>query len=155
MKLDNFLKQLKTSTNPLETCKKRVKEDYIPYRTKLEKCIQIVQRTNYSKVKDSEEEIFQVNTPVKSVLFSLTLISLYTDIEIDFANALDTFDSLEKANATDPLIASIPEKELKRFTDIIEMMEHDLYENNRSLAGYFDHNSRALFNLLEGLVPQE
>ena len=154
MKVENFLKQFKTSTNQSMTCEKRIKTKYVPFLEKLEKCVSIIQRTSSKRLPDSDEEIYQANSPARMVFINLTLIDLYTDIEIDFTRSIDFYDMLEKEDALVPLIAAIPQTEVDRFLGLANMVEKDFYDNNRSLAGYFDHNSRALFNLLEGLVPK-
>ena len=159
MTIKNFLKQFKTSTNRKKTCEARIKETYVPYAMKLVTCKNIIFSSSYRIIKDSEGnktgEEFMVNTPAKIMLFSMELIRLYTDVEVDLANITECFDELEREDAVVELLGAIPEREFNRFKSLLEMVYDDVYENSRSLAGYFDHNSRALFSLLEGLVPKE
>lgn len=155
MTIQNFLKQLKASANRKATCEKRLKETYVPYTTKLAVCKNIVTSSSYRPTEDQIGEEYMSNTPARMMLFKMQLIKLYTDIEIDFNNIISCFDELEKEDAVNELLGVVPEREIERFYSLLDMVSSDFYENNRSLAGYLDHNSRALFNLLEGLIPKE
>lgn len=158
MTINNFLKQFKTSTDVKKTCEKRIKTNYIPHEDKVRECFLITVLTSYAKKKDAngnDYEFYMSNTPKRMVLFNMKLISLYTDIEIDFEKLNESYDQLEKEDAIMPLLEAIPQKEFERFKNILNFTLNDFYENNRSVAGYLDHNSRAFFNLLEGLIPTE
>lgn len=110
--------------------------DYIPYEKKVAHCEKIVKTST-----TNAEGKFWSNTPLQYVLFSLTLVDLYTDITIDFDNTLAEFNLLNEKRVIENIRYIIPSREMTEFETILKMVIDDQLENLRSLAGYMDNLS--------------
>lgn len=143
MNIEKFLTQYKVNNNKDEFVKKHIVDKYIPYAEKVAHCENIVNKSSYINV-DNNTKIFKVNTPVRQVIFNLTLISLYTDIDIDFSNGFKCFDSLNKEHAIPIILANIPETEFIEFSAILTMVEDDFEVNERDFISYIDTKLTAL-----------
>lgn len=78
------------------------------------------------------------------VLFSLTLIDLYTDVTVDFDNTLAEFNLFNEKRMFENLSLIVSNRELNEFETILKMVVDDQHENLRSLAGYLDDMSEAI-----------
>lgn len=158
MNVEKFVKDYSKSQNKEGFLKKRFVNTYVDYNRKITLCTNVLRTTLFQKVKvsvDKEIEVFKQNTPATAMLFSLTLVNEYTDIDVDFKNALNEFDMLEKEGLVDLLVNSIPRLEHDKFQTILNMVRDDIYENERSLIGYLDSKLTAtelgLGSILDGL----
>lgn len=123
--------------------KKHIVANYIPYELKIAHCENIAKNTMYLTV-DEENNIYRQNSPMRYVLFVLTLIKLYTDIEIDFNDSLNIFNELDMNNLIDTIITYIPSSEYSKFQTVLNMIIDDEIENNRNIVSYIDNNISAL-----------
>lgn len=163
MTVKEFVEKFINSTDKVKTCEKHViKDKYIPYQEKIGTCISIVKNTNYAKV--GEDMVYNRNTPAQYVQFAMTMINLYTDIDIDFSNILDCFNALDKYDAIDALMSAIPQNEFTKFRTLLDMVQDDEYENNRNMTSYIDNflqpfkaimNNEALMNKIQEMLPTE
>lgn len=158
MTVENFVKDYLKSRNRTEFLEKRLVNTYVDYNRKITLCTNVLRTTLFQKVKvgaDKEIEVFKQNTPAIFLFFSLTLINEYTDIDVDFKNALTEFDMLEKEGLVDLLKTVIPEQEYNKFQTVLNMARDDIYENERSLVGYLDAKLTAtelgVGSILDGL----
>ena len=96
-------------------------EKYIGY---MEKCLQmdrIIQSTNYNKDKD-----FHINSPMKYVLFTISMIEMYTNLKINEDDIINEFDKLNRAGLIDAIIYPtngseevIPVKEIEECGELL------------------------------------
>ena len=112
---------------------------YIPYEKKVGHCEKIVKTST-----TNTEGKFWSNTPLQYVLFSLTLIDLYTDVTVDFDNTLAEFNLFNEKRMFENLSLIVSNRELNEFETILKMVVDDQHENLRSLAGYLDDMSEAI-----------
>lgn len=163
MTVKEFVEKYVNSTDVEKTCAKHViKDKYVPYEEKIATCLNIVKKTNY--IESEGIKIYNRNTPAQYVQFSMTIINLYTDIEINFENILADFNMLDKVSAIDTLLSAISESEYTKFRTLLEMIQDDEYENNRNMTSYIDNflqpfkaiiNNEAFMNKIQEMLPTE
>ena len=86
----------------------------------------------YIKVKDingNEHKKLHVNSITNYMLYCLSLIDYYTTISIDYNESLESFNKLNKTELLDVILNCIPEREIKEFRMILDMVESDLIQN--------------------------
>lgn len=136
MTTDFLIKQLKMQKNEDEYLHSRITKTYIPYEEKVALCKAIVNGTTHVNV--DGETLYQKNTPAQFVNYALTLISRYTDIEIDFDNVLVEYNRLDEQDLINKLISIIPEREYASWNRIMQMTNDDAYDNERSIASMLE-----------------
>ena len=103
---------------------------YIPYEMKVTLCKKIVDTTYYDKTeKDGKEtKKLHINSPSEYMLYCLNLVDRYTKLKIDFKNSLEEFNLLNQ-RVLDLIVNKIPEREVKEFRMILDMIENDVMQN--------------------------
>lgn len=104
---------------------------YVPYEMKITICEKIIENSYYKTTERDgiKTRKFHVNSPVQYMLYCLWLIKQYTYIEVDFSKSLDEFNLLNSLDVLNVIYSYIPEKELKEFQMILEMIENDVVQN--------------------------
>ena len=133
--------------------KKHITNEYVGFIEKCVWCDSIVKASCY--VKDGDYEYVKVNSANRYIAFIMRLISLYTDIEIDFENAkfVEQYDELNKAGAINALIAAIPEDEYSEFSTILNMKMDDFRDNEYSITALL-YNLKKSSSLFEEVINQ-
>ena len=103
--------------------------EYVPFNQKVDLCRAIIDDTTHDKNGD-----FKMNSAFRNVLYRLVLINTYTNIDIDFGNAVEEFDMLESRYAFGFILSHINDDEIRRFDEIMQCELNDLYQNERSQA---------------------
>lgn len=126
--------------------KKRIITDYVEYSKKIAECKEIIKNSNYKTIElnGHEKTIYYKNTPNQYFSFICRLIINYTDIDILQDNVVVNYDLLNKSGLLTIILSAIPETELSEWTRLLEMIDSDEYENNRSLVSYIDNKLDAL-----------
>lgn len=141
MNIKDFIEVYKNAANVNDYCKKRVITDkYITYQEKLAFCQNIVDKTCYI-ARENGDKIFSQNTPARYMIFQMTMINLYTDIEVDFEHLLDDFNTLDQYGAVDILVSSLAEfnpHEYSMFNTLLKMIVDDAYANTRDLVSWLE-----------------
>ena len=104
---------------------------YVPYEVKVTVCSQIVDRTYYIKTKRKETEVkkFHVNSPANYMLYCLNLVEYYTNLKVNFKDCVNEFNALNGCEVLDLIYHNIPEREIKEFRMILDMIEDDAIQN--------------------------
>ena len=102
---------------------------YVPYEMKIAVCENIIKATYYKNSEDGKSKTLHVNSPSQYLLFCLNLVKQYTYIDVDFKNVLEDFNLLNESELIDVIYSNIPERELKEFRMILEMVESDIIQN--------------------------
>lgn len=123
---------------------KHIKQDYIPYLEKVTRCEKIITVTSYNEI----THLYHRNTPVQTLFLTLTLIDLYTDIDIDFENPASEYDILEKDGYIEKIMSCVPGRELSQFQAIFTMVNDDLAINERSLVSFFENKLDTINQIL-------
>lgn len=115
-------------------------KSYVPYAEKAAACQTLADNTGYRREYDSEgREVsrkLHTDSPMRYLFYRLTLLRLYTDLEIDLSEGLEIFDMLEENGWTDDLLARIPEKERAAMKALLDMAEEDFKANVYSAPAY-------------------
>lgn len=133
--VDELVKKYNTLNNDdlkQKLIKSIVTTEYLPYELKATICEKIVETSYYIKVKDingNEHKKLHVNSITNYMLYCLSLIDYYTTISIDYNESLESFNKLNKTELLDVILNCIPEREIKEFRMILDMVESDLIQN--------------------------
>lgn len=131
---------------------------YVDYAEKLNDVKNITSIGNFDIVpsadgNDTEKRIYKRNTPIMYFLLKIRLLVHYTDIDIEEGeNSLEIYTTLEKLGILDRLIALIPETEIKKWNTLLDMVNNDIYMNERDFAGYLDTKVDAAGMMLDTML---
>lgn len=134
MKLEMFIDKLNMAKDKEQYFKDAITTKYIPYQEKIAICENIV------NVSMNEKQ----NTPLRYMLFTLSLIDKYTNIDIDFDHPLSDFNMLLESGVGNQIVVRIPDSERDIFQTILDMCMDDYVENNKSLTAFLDTKLKAL-----------
>ena len=119
---------------------------YVPYEMKITICEKIIESSYYKK--NNNVKKLHVNSPAKYMLYCLYLIKQYTNIQIDFSNTLEEFNLLNEFGLLDMIYRNIPEKELKEFSMILDMVESDILQNEYETHAFISNQVERFGNLI-------
>lgn len=126
-----------------------IKDKYIPYAEKVNVCNRIVRVTSY--VGSGETLTYRQNTPAQYMLYSLNVVDLYTDIDIDFSNADREFDKLDKLHLITEIINYVDDYEVNTLKTLLDMTKDDLMANERDLASFLENK----ISLIQSILPKD
>jgi len=140
--------------------KKHIVTDYVDFLTKCVYCDNIINATCY--IKDGDREFVKINSTNRYLFFTMRLIELYTDIEIDQEKVWEEYDKLNKVGAISTLMNAIPEVEYAEFSTILNMKMDDFRDNSYSVTALFYNLKNSLSiseevinSVIEELTKQE
>lgn len=127
---------------------------YVSYEMKITICEKIVESSYYttSERDGIKTKKFHSNSPVRYMLYCLNLIKCYTYITVDFNNALDEFNLLNKSGLLDILANRISEKESKEFRMILDMVESDIMQNEYETHSFISNQVERFGELLGHII---
>ena len=134
MKIDAFLKLYetkKTDEEKADAINQIIKNNRVSYSDKVNRVGIIAKNSYHIKQKDIdgiEREVFWQNSAAKYMLYSLTLVDLYTTLEVDFKQSLELFEKIN-GEILDMIIMSIDERERKEFQMLLDFACDDLLVN--------------------------
>lgn len=111
--------------------------EYIPISQKLVAVEALVKST----MKDMETGQYKDNTNLRYIMYNLKLFSLYLNVEINFDNSNDifnTYDLLKQHGLFDVFYNIIPESERKEFLLFLRAEEVSYEKMYNSLPNYFN-----------------
>ena len=152
MNVDFFIKQIVMNKDKDAYVDSKINTRYIPYEEKISKIENIIRSTSIIKDDATGIEVFKRNTPACNLLFNLTLIDLYTDIEIDFEHVLKDYNTLEEKGYVNLLLKHIPTDEYINWQKLFDMIASDFMENERSLVSYLETKLGALDKTAESIA---
>ena len=128
-------------------------KQYVPFNEKLTYCSKIIEHSMYEKNTDNGEKlIFKQNSPVKFLFSNLSLIKLYTDLDINFdENPLSIFDALNENGLIIDIINAIPKTEYAEFQMLLDMIQDDRIMNERDLVSFIETKLNTLSLSLNSL----
>lgn len=154
MTVKEFYEKYNLSENKDECIQAIYKEEYIPFETKVSDCNRIMKSTSYT---NTDPNMYKQNSASRRMLFILTLVDRYTDIDIDYTNALEEYNILCMMDFdyifnlfNDEMPSSI-KIEIRRYEDILYNAEDDFDKNERSIIGYLDSKFASLGIIGEAL----
>ena len=119
--VDLFVKTFKANSKAKdktfeEFIKKHITTQYVPFLEKCAYCDGIVKACSYAN--NGNLEIVKIDSTRRYLFFVMTIIQLYTDLDIkneDGYNPVEDYDKLNEVGAIEILIAAIPQSE---YTEI-------------------------------------
>lgn len=158
MRIDTFValfKSKKTDDEKTDAIAKIMKKnEHISYADKVDRVGAIAKNSYHSKKKDangSEYEVFEQNSAAKYMLYSLTLVDLYTDLDVDFKQSLEQFEKIN-GEILDGIMSAIDNRELKEFQMLLEFACDDLmvneYEPHSFIRSQVDRFGELIGNII-------
>ena len=157
MKIDTFLKLYetkKTDDKKAEAIKQIMKNNRVSYSDKVDRAGIIAKNSYHVKQRDvngTEREVFEQNSAAKYMLYSLTLVDLYTTLEIDFKQSLELFEKIN-GEILDMIIMSIDERERKEFQMLLEFACDDLLVNEYEPHSFIREQVERFANLFGTII---
>lgn len=148
LKVEELVKEYTSTTNDVARkmfMEKIQVEPYISFSAKLVYANRIIESTAW----DDEHKRIEINSPVRYVLYVYTLISAYTNIDVQNDSMLIDYDALTAAGLKDKIIAKIPEGERKEFDAVLKMVADDYYANHFETHAYIDSIIDRIRNIVE------
>ena len=143
MNIELFIKQM-NGEHKDGIIEKHIVRQYVPLEEKIAEAKKIVNTACYTKVIDPtgvEKNVFRIDTVQKEFLTFLTLIKLYTDLDLS-ENPLKDYNTLAEKKYTKKLIGAMPE-DARDFNTILNMVFDDEVENVTSIGNIIN---RLLFS---------
>ena len=130
--------------------KKHIVTTYLDYVKKIDEAKKIVQHSCY----DANGR-YMINSPIRFMLFTMSVIRDYTDLEFSTENTVGQFDLLMKYRIMDSILPFIAD-DYAQFETILKMVFDDEYENNRSLPSFMEMKVASLMDVLAAMeVPDK
>jgi len=138
MTVKEFLKKYEKNKD----ISKYITKKYLPYAEKITFCNRIIDATCYTKISD-DKKIFKIDTPSRQMLLMLSIIDKYTDIDINWEDALADFDALSESELLGEILKVIPENEVTLCSSLLDMCVDDLMTNTRDLLSWVESKVEA------------
>ena len=157
MKIDTFLKLYntkKTEEDKTAAIAQIMKNEHVSYADKVGR-VGIIAKNSYhvkeTGVDGVEREVFRQNSAAKYMLYSLTLVDLYTTLEIDFKQSLELFEKIN-GEILDMIILLIDERELKEFQMLLDFACDDLLVNEYEPHAFIREQIERFSNLFGAVI---
>lgn len=142
MKLDTFLKLYNVRKNAEERealVKEHITNTHVSYTDKCDRAELIARSSYYVKEKDEngvEQKRFHQNSAAKYMLYSLAVVDMFTDIDVDFKNSVEFFEKIN-GEILDYIVLNVNERELNEFRMLLEFACDDLIANEYENHAFF------------------
>lgn len=127
MKFDEFMElydNFEETDKRLIFIKEHIVKSYIPLEEKDVRSQIIINNSYYD-----ENGNFKVNSTAKHMFTFLSIVDMYTDIDINFKDGLNEYNKLDASMALDDIVSMIDEKDLNEFKIILNMKCNDVITN--------------------------
>ena len=132
-------------------------EKYIPYADKLTLAENIVRHSSYAMVKEDgalkQTDRIALNSPMRYILFVMTVVDKYTNIDVNFNNIMPDFDALNFNSLIEVIFKKIGDKETAEFNTVVEMVLNDFMANKYQFKNYIDDTLLKISDLIEKCAP--
>ena len=132
-------------------------EKYLPYADKLTFAENIVNHSSYTMIKEDgvlkKTDRIALNSPMRYILFVMTVVDKYTNIEVNFNNIMPDFDALNFNSLIEIIFEKIGDKETAEFNTVVEMVLNDFMANKNQFKNYIDDTLLKVSGLVEKCVP--
>ena len=132
-------------------------EKYIPYSDKLTLAKNIINHSSYAMVKEDDmlkqTGRIALNSPMRYILFVMTVVDKYTNIEVNFKNIMPDFDALNFNSLIEVIFEKIGDKETAEFNTVVEMALNDFMANKYQFKNYIDDTLLKVSSLVEKCAP--
>ena len=132
-------------------------EKYMPYADKLTFAENIINHSSYAMVKEDgvlkKTDRIALNSPMRYILFVMTVVDKYTNIEVNFNNIMPDFDALNFNSLIEVIFEKIGDKETAEFNTVVEMVLNDFMANKYQFKNYIDDTLLKVSGLIEKCAP--
>lgn len=132
-------------------------EKYMPYAEKLIIAENIIQSSCYAMVKENDvlkkTDKIAINSPMRYILFVMTVINKYTNIDVNFKSISPDFDKLNRNGLIEVIFAKIGDKEISEFNTVVEMVLDDFMTNKFEFKNYINDTLLKVYDLVEKCSP--
>lgn len=132
-------------------------EKYMPYADKLALAENIVKSSSYAIVKEDgvlkQTDRIALNSPMRYVLFVMTVVDKYTNIEVDFKNIMPEFDALNFNSLIESIFEKVGDKETAEFNTVVEMVLNDFMANKYQFKNHINDTLSRVSGLVEKCAP--
>jgi hypothetical protein len=132
-------------------------EKYMPYADKLTLAENIVKSSSYAMVKEDgklkQTDRIALNSPMRYILFVMTVVDKYTNIEVNFGNIMPDFDALNFNSLIEVIFEKIGDKETAEFNTVVDMVLNDFMANKYQFKNYIDDTLLKVAGLVEKCAP--
>lgn len=142
MTVERFIDGYKIAKNKEGYIKQHIVTEYVPYEEKIAICKIVVEK---SYLKDG---LYNRNSVIKNAIYTLMKYEKYTDIEFNFDEILNNYNLLCESNADLEICKHINREDNLRFDQVMEMVESDFVDNNRSIISYIDSQLMSVLGLI-------
>lgn len=157
----SFVEEYEKQVNDADKAKflktKLKTEKYMPYADKLALAENIVKSSSYAIVKEDgvlkQTDRIALNSPMRYILFVMTVVDKYTNIEVDFKNIMPEFDTLNFNSLIENIFEKVGDKETAEFNTVVEMVLNDFVANKYQFKNYIDDTLLKVSGLVEKCAP--
>lgn len=133
-------------------------ENYLPYSDKLIVAENIVKSSSCAIVKNEKGELqktnrIKINSPMRYVLFVMTIINKYTNLEVNFNDVMPEFDYLNRNNLFEIIFNKIGDKEVAEFNTVVEMVLDDFMTNEYEFKNFVSEMLLKVNDIVQHISP--
>lgn len=152
MKIDTFIKGFDTAKDREVYVSGHLKTRYIDYEEKIVLCKSIIKNSMFKKV--NGKDLFYIDSPMRWVFFTFSVITSYTDIDMpdDGVQRMRVFNEIEKHDVM-TVISKVLGNEYLSLQSILNVMVEDEIRNN-DLRAMLETKIEAL-SLVSSKIPWE
>lgn len=143
MKINEFIEEFNKSQNKEAFVKKHITNSYVPFEKKIALANNLVK-----KVMTASNGDLVRNTPGIYMNYVLSLVSLYTDIEIPENDSLEVFNQIEKNNVNSLLVTAVG-ADASSLDAVIKMTVEDAINNHCDLVNFMTIKEENIYLLLD------
>jgi len=153
MRIETFVRLYntkKTDEERIDLIKERMNGKHVSFSDKVNHADIIAKQCYYQKENDAngvEREVFKQNSAAKYMFYSLTVVKLYTDLDVNFKKALEQFEMLN-GEILDDIINLVDQRELKEFQMILDFACDDIITNEYELHSFIGKEVERFGNLV-------
>ena len=132
-------------------------EKYMPYADKLAIAENIVKSSSYAMVKGDgvlkQADRIALNSPMRYILFVMTIVDKYTNIEVNFNNIMPDFDALNFNSLIEVIFEKVGDKDTAEFNTVVDMVLNDFMANKYQFKNYINDTLSKVSGLVEKCAP--
>lgn len=142
-----FVKLYTDSREKEKFVAKYITTTYLPYALKMAEARRIVERS--SNVDIDGKQMFAVSSPMRWVLYVVSVITNYTSLEFS-SDVMADFDLLNAAGAIETIFGVLG-KDVDEFNTVLNMTFDDYLSNNRDIVTFLENKFAALGTLFNSI----
>ena len=128
-----------------------MKNHYVSFEEKQARANVIIENTFYEK-DENGNRYFHVNSVATHMFVFLTLVDMYTDIEIDYKKSLEQYNKLKETDGFDFIIPNISKSEMTEFKIILDSMKSDIITNEYEPHAYFSQQVDRFGKIISAVI---